>query len=112
MAQTTWEKPISVEVISEKKSGAERLKFLVGGLLILGAIAYLIISGTATGARYFITIDELLSNPSYVGQTVRVSGAVHGDSINYDTDTLTITFTMSNIPEVTEFFSLAGLPMA
>jgi cytochrome c-type biogenesis protein CcmE len=98
MAQATWEKTSPAAVQVRPRSSTNRLKFMIGGLLILAAIAYLIVSGTATGARYFITIEELVNNPDYVGQTVRVSGAVLGDSILYDAQTLRIDFTVANIP--------------
>jgi cytochrome c-type biogenesis protein CcmE len=74
-------------------------------VIALAAIAYLILSGTATGARYFITIDEVLANPEYVGQTVRISGAVIGDTIVYDEENLIIDFSIAHIPE--EFDDLA-----
>ena len=74
------------------------MKFLVGGLLMLGAVVYLIVSGTTSGAQYFITIDDLLNNPDYVGKTVRMSGAVIGDSIVYDSQHLSLDFTVANIP--------------
>ena len=77
MTDLTWEKA-GQPVQSVGSRGTDRWKFLVGGLLIVGAVLYLIISGTVSGARYFITIDELLTNPDYVGQTVRISGAVDG----------------------------------
>jgi cytochrome c-type biogenesis protein CcmE len=105
MAQATWEKPTSAEIPSHLKPGNNRLKFLIGGLLILAAVAYLIISGTVTGARFFITVDEVLSASTYVGQTVRISGAVLGDSIQYDSEKLLIEFTIANIPQ--EFDNLA-----
>jgi cytochrome c-type biogenesis protein CcmE len=99
MAQATWEKSsAAAEQLQRRNASASRFKFIVGGLLILIAVGYLIVSGTTTGARYFITIDELVSNPDYVGQSVRVSGVVLGDSIQYDTETLTIEFTVANIP--------------
>jgi cytochrome c-type biogenesis protein CcmE len=104
MAQTTWEK-VNQPELSRPKRGGERLKFLIGGLLILGAVAYLIISNTLSGARYFITVDELLANSDYVGREVRISGAVIGDSIQYDGENLIIDFTISNIPA--EFDNLA-----
>jgi cytochrome c-type biogenesis protein CcmE len=96
MAEQTWEKPIVSP--PNQKSRAEYLKFAVGGILMLTAVVYLIISGTASGARYFITVDELLKNPDYVGKTVRMSGAVIGDTIAYDSQNLTIDFTVVNIP--------------
>jgi len=101
MAEATWEKP--KHGLQPQKSG--RLKFLIGGLLILGAVAYLIFSSTATGARFFITVDELLADPAYHGQTVRISGAVLGESIDYDREELLIEFTIANIPQ--EFDDLA-----
>jgi len=96
MAQATWEKP-QINTAPTVRTGG-RLKFLIGGLLILVAVGYLIISGTASGARYFITVDELLQDPSYVGKTVRIAGAVVGESIQYDDRNLIIDFTIANVP--------------
>jgi cytochrome c-type biogenesis protein CcmE len=76
-----------------------RLKFIIGGLLIIIAIGYLIISSTKANAQYFFTIDELKSRgQSVVGQNVRISGAVVGDSIQYDPQTLALSFTIANVP--------------
>lgn len=103
MAQATWEKPTSTAVAIKPDGG--RWKFMVGGVLILAAIGYLIVSGTLAGARYFITVEELLNNPDYVGQTVRISGAVLGESIQFDEENLVMEFTISNIPQ--QFDNLA-----
>ncbi len=97
MAQATWEKP-QIAGISSTNSKSKRLKFLIGGGLILVAVAYLVISGTINGARYYMTLDELLAKPDYVGQSVRVAGAVVGDSIKFDDKTLTLDFTVANVP--------------
>ncbi len=91
---TTWEKSLDVPT---KKLNIEKLKFLVGGFLIFGAIAYLIIINTFSGAQYFITVDELLSDSKYVGQTVRISGAVIGSTIQYDDKNLIMDFTIAHI---------------
>jgi cytochrome c-type biogenesis protein CcmE len=105
MAQATWEK-VNQPAAAKPGFRLGRLKFLVGGLLILGAVVYLIISGTVSGAQYFITVDELLNNrEAYVGKTVRISGAVIGDTIQYDSQNLIIDFTIANIP--TQFDDLA-----
>jgi cytochrome c-type biogenesis protein CcmE len=96
MAQAAWEKPIAAPLAPRKSN--ERWKFLVGGGLILAAVIYLVISGTIAGAQYFITVDDLLKNPAYVGQTVRITGAVIGDSIDYDSSNLLIQFTVANVP--------------
>ncbi|NWG17768.1 MAG: cytochrome c maturation protein CcmE [Chloroflexi bacterium] len=102
MAEATWEKSAAP---TAKAAGGGRLKFLIGGLLILVAVAYLIISGTSAGARYFITVDELVGNPEYIGKTVRISGSVIGDTIRYDTQNLVMDFTIAHIP--TEYENLA-----
>ncbi len=98
--ENTWEKPRNPAAPTQK-SRREYIKFLVGGLLMLAAVVYLIVSGTTNGAQYFITIGDLLNNPDYVGKTVRMSGAVIGDTIDYDTNTLSLNFTVANIPEDT-----------
>src|SRR5512143_1636694 len=76
-----------------------RKKFLVGGILILAAVVYLIVSSTQASAEYFMTINELKSKGSaVVGKNLRVSGAVVGDTIQYDPETLTLTFDVANVP--------------
>jgi cytochrome c-type biogenesis protein CcmE len=101
--QATWEKPVPQE--KEKRTpdsnSSDRWKFVVGGLLLLGAVAYLLVSGTTSGARYFITVDDIVNDSDYVGQTVRVSGAVLGDTIEYDAQNLILDFTIANIPTET-----------
>lgn len=99
MAEATWEKNAdAAEQFRRRGKNRGRLHFLLAGLLILVAAAWLIISGTATGARFFITVDELVDDPAWLGKTVRVSGAVLGPSIHFDPDTLSIAFTMAAIP--------------
>lgn len=76
-----------------------RTKFIVGGLLILAAVVYLIASSTQANAEYFMTIDELKSKGTeIVGKNLRVSGAVVGDTIQYDPKTLTLSFEVANVP--------------
>ncbi len=106
MAEMTWEKPIIDGDSKTNRSSNERMKFLVGGVLLLGAVAYLIISGTLTGAQYFLTVDELVNDIEYTGQTVRISGAVVGESIQYDESNLIIDFVVANIPTETDDLAL------
>jgi cytochrome c-type biogenesis protein CcmE len=100
MAEMSWQKPASV-VPPGRSFGGERLKFLIGGLLLLGAVVYLIVSSTVGGAQYFISVDEITNNSDYVGSTVRISGAVDGESIVYDSENLILDFTIANIPAET-----------
>lgn len=76
-----------------------RIKFFLGGFLILAAVAYLIVSSTQASAQYFVTVAELnAKGVGAVDQNVRVSGAILGDSIQYDPQTLTLTFTVADVP--------------
>jgi len=84
-----------------EKTGNKKnsLKFIVGGLLIIAAVVYLIFSSMKASAQYFFTINELNSKGSAAkDRELRISGAVIGDSIQYDPDTLTLTFTVAHIP--------------
>lgn len=77
----------------------QRTKFILGGLLILAAVVYLIASSTKASAEYFMTIDELKAQgTSVVGKSLRASGAVVGDTIQYDPKTLTLTFEVAHVP--------------
>ena len=80
-------------------SNPGRSKFLIGGLLILAAVVFLIWNSTQSNIQYYLTVDELYERgEDWIGQDVRVAGAVIGDSINYDPATLELTFTIVHIP--------------
>ncbi|MBT3323441.1 MAG: cytochrome c maturation protein CcmE [Anaerolineae bacterium] len=73
-------------------------KFLIGGLLIVAAVVYLIVSSTTASAEYFMTIEEVVTQQDEIlGKSLRISGAVLGDSISYDEETLTISFTVAHV---------------
>ena len=77
----------------------QKSKFILGGLLILAAVVYLIVSSTQASAEYFMTVDELKAEGSgAIGKSLRASGAVIGDSIQYDPDTLTLSFEVAHVP--------------
>lgn len=77
----------------------QRTKFLLGGLLILTAVVYLIASSTQASAEYFMTIDEVKAGgDAIIGKPLRLSGAVIGDTIVYDPQTLTLTFEVAHVP--------------
>jgi cytochrome c-type biogenesis protein CcmE len=80
-------------------NSAGRMKFVIGGLLIIAAVVYLIVSSTRASAQYFLTVDELVAkNENALGRELRISGAVIGDTIQYDPETLNLTFTIAHIP--------------
>jgi cytochrome c-type biogenesis protein CcmE len=76
-----------------------RAKFLIGGAMIVAAIIYLIASSTQAAAQYYMTIDELAAKGASVqGRDLKLSGAVEGSTISYDAKTLTLRFTIANVP--------------
>jgi cytochrome c-type biogenesis protein CcmE len=44
--------------VSARASSGNRVKFIIGGLLIVAAIVYLIITSTRASAQYFMTVDD------------------------------------------------------
>ena len=87
------------QTVSARTGSGNRAKFIIGGLLIVAAIVYLIITSTRASAQYFMTVDELAANAGdVIGRDLRVSGAVLGDTIQYDPQTLTLRFTVAHVP--------------
>jgi cytochrome c-type biogenesis protein CcmE len=77
----------------------QRTKFLLGGLVILAMVVFLIVSSTRANAEFFMTIDEVnAAGQDVAGKSLRVSGAVIGDTIQYDAQTLTLTFEAAHVP--------------
>lgn len=82
-----------------KSKMVNRGKFIAGGLLIVAAIVYLIASNSSASAEYFVTVDEMMaSGTAMQDKQLRVSGAVLGDTIQYDSKTLELRFTVANVP--------------
>jgi len=80
-------------------SSGSRTKFFVGGFLIIAAVVYLIASSTQASAQYFLTVNEVYAKGSEIAdRDLRLSGAVVGDTIQYEVDTLTLSFEIAHIP--------------
>ena len=74
-------------------------KFLLGGLLILSAVVFLIFTATRDTQEYFMTVDEVKAEGrSVIDRNLRLSGAVIGDSIQYDAASLTLSFDVAHVP--------------
>jgi len=93
---------------------AIRVKFIIGGVLIIAAVIYLIVSSTQANAQFFFTVEEALARKDEIlDRNLRLSGAVVGDSIAYDPQTLTLTFEIAHIPgDNPEIEAQGGLAMA
>lgn len=107
MTQTTWEKPLNIPAATPEAARGSRWKFLIGATLILAAVAYLIIAGTTGAAQPYLTVEQLLNDPQYIGKTVQITGAVLGDSIRYDSRNLIIDFTVAHLPSDYENLGVA-----
>jgi len=84
---------------SQPSPSTNRTKFIVVGVMLLAAVGFMVISATRATAQFFLTVGELqYANRDYTGENLRVSGAVIGDSIRYDSDTHILHFTIANIP--------------
>ena len=88
-----------------------RLKFLLGGGAIIVAIVFLVATTLQSTGQRFLSVAEMQQRSTELtGHSLRVSGAVLGDTITIDSETLTITFTMSNMPvDAAEIDALGGL---
>ncbi len=88
----------TLDAVRPRPAGG-RAKFIIGGLLIAAAVIYLIVSTLGSTSQYFMTVQELKDKGAAVmGREVRVSGAVLGDTIAYDPETLTLQFTIAHTP--------------
>lgn len=98
-----------VEQGVRKPVGGGNRKFLIGGLLIAAAIVYLIVSSTQAAAQYYLTIDELEAKGEAIrDRDLKISGAVDGESIVYDAESLMVHFTIANVPGDLDEIEKAG----
>ena len=60
---------------------------------------------------YYLTVNEILEDPSRrIDETIRISGVVIGDTIAYDTASLTLSFDIAHVPgDMAEVEQLGGL---
>lgn len=95
--------------VSTKPATGGRAKFFIGGLLIFAAVIYLVVSSTQANAQFFVTIDELMTRKAdLAGRDIRVSGAVLGDTIQYDAQNLTLKFVVVHIPSDNKVIEAQG----
>jgi cytochrome c-type biogenesis protein CcmE len=72
-----------------------RLKFLVGGAVIVLALAYMIYAGVTQSAVYFITPSELRAAP-VTGKAYRLGGMVERGSVRWDAAMIDLAFVLSD----------------
>ena len=81
MADTTWT-TTNEEALFPARSN--RLKFAVGGVLLVAAIIYLVINAMSGNTQLYKTVGEFHAEQSQlVGRDLRIAGFVIGDSIQF-----------------------------
>jgi cytochrome c-type biogenesis protein CcmE len=76
-----------------------KLRFVLGASLVVGAIAYLIITAVRNTAEYYLTVDEAkVRQAELSGQMLRVAGRVVPGTIQWDPSTLTLRFAVVQPP--------------
>lgn len=93
MAQST----VTPTVRIAGRAANKKTKFVIGGVIIALAIAYLIYTGVQSSAAYFLTVDELYHKGTAVeNQTIRVSGKVDAKTIEFNNRDLLLTFDVTS----------------
>jgi len=70
-----------------------KAKFIIGGLVIAVAVAYLIFTGIQSSAAYYLTVDELYAKQAaMMNKQVRVSGKVDINTVDYNHQDLILKF--------------------
>ncbi len=81
MAQATWTKE---EDASVEKPKSNRIKFIIGGLLMAAAIIFLVFNAMRGSTQLYVTVDEYYAQQNKLaGRDLRVSGWVIGDTIQF-----------------------------
>jgi cytochrome c-type biogenesis protein CcmE len=88
--------PILKDAASSSRAN-NKIKFIVGGLVIVVLIGYLIISSVSNAGSYYREVGEVLGQTNQlVGKNLRVSGNIVTQSIQYDAPTLDLNFKISD----------------
>lgn len=80
MADTTWTN--QGDILLERKNN--RVKFMIGGVLLLAAIIYLVANALTGGAQLFKTVDEFYAEQDrLIGRDLKVAGWVVDNTVLY-----------------------------
>ncbi len=101
---TAWEKCAQGGANDQRP---RRASYIFGLALLATALAYLLVSSNLNGGQFFITVEDLQADTSYIGQPAQIVGAVLGPSIEYDVENLRLRFTVAHMPTRSEDLSRA-----
>ena len=96
----TTNSPILKDNVPSNRTN-KKIKFIIGGLVIVALIGYLIVSSISSEGAYFREVGEVLNQQTALtGKNLRVSGKVVTESIVYDAPNLELTFNISDPTDV------------
>lgn len=76
------------------------IRFFIGGLIILAAIAFVSIRSFQANATYYVTSDELVQKVQTgqvgPGKTVRLAGNIDKSTVKWDSSKLALAFNATN----------------
>ncbi len=83
MADVSWTNNDDSALLKNKTNN--RIKFIIGGVIMLAAIAFLVINAMSGNTQLYKTVEEFYNEQSLLmGRDLRVAGWVMGDSIKFE----------------------------
>lgn len=81
----------------DAKPAKRNVKFIIGAVIIFAAIGFLVFNAMSSAGAYYMTVSELTDQASdHVGKTVRVSGIVVDESVDYNSSELILKFNIKD----------------
>jgi cytochrome c-type biogenesis protein CcmE len=100
MTQDVHQAPVIPTYLSEEKPRRLNLRFIAGGLLLLGFVGFLafqMVQATTTTGAYYMTVGELHEEtPGIIGERVRVNGAVVDGTEDWNPKEMTLKFSIAD----------------
>jgi cytochrome c-type biogenesis protein CcmE len=91
------------------KSPNKKIKFIIGGVVILIAVIFLVAQSISSTGAYYMTVAELNGKSNELtGQKIRVSGAIVQESEDWNATELMLKFHMTDETEQEVLVSFHG----
>jgi cytochrome c-type biogenesis protein CcmE len=69
-----------------------KIKYIVGGLIVIVLVAALVYVSVGQGSAYYITIEEALAGKAQPGQAIRIDGYAGEGTVVWDAPAVTLRF--------------------
>lgn len=88
--------------VSTSKANS-KVKFIIGGVVIVALIGYLIVSSISSAGAYYREVGEVLAQQdALIGKNLRVSGNIVTESVTYDAAKLDLNFKIADPADPTK----------